>query len=89
MNKNNCIYDILKQQNSKKRYLLSTSAGVFNGQVELPCFDDLYQDISAYELIILKNGYLQQGSDRIHLEDTYVFVDNIISISPAMADNGI
>lgn len=86
MNKNNIIYDILKNESKMKRYVLSTSAGVFNGTVEFPFLDSFYQDISVYDLVVLKNGYLQHGNDRIDLDDTYVFVDSIVSISPAVAE---
>lgn len=87
LNKNNFIYDILKKANDKKRYILSTSAGLFNGQVEFPYLGTYDQDYGSYDLIVLKNGYLQQGKDKINLDDTYVFLDSIISISPAIAEN--
>lgn len=84
MNKANYIYDLVKKESKATRYILTTSAGVFNGNVEYPALESLYQDFSAYDVVMLKNGFLQQGNDKIELDDTFVFVDSVIAISPAV-----
>lgn len=87
MNKANYIYDIVNRKDKETRYVLTTSAGIFNGNVEFPMLDSLYQDFSFYDMVVLKNGFLQQGNDKIDLDDTYVFLDSVVAICPADLKN--
>lgn len=86
MNKANYIFDLVNKKDKETRYVLTTSAGILSGNVEFPEYDCLHQDFSAFDMVMLKNGFLQQGNDKIGLDDTYVFLDSVVAISPAAAE---